>query len=111
MERFKICVHWLLVALEESQQNQDYIDQLEEEQQKHPDRVLWTYLQREEEKYKEEREEKEKHRFDVRISTDTEIWIRKEIDVDGYFFLQIGDDEKHMFLTAEDAYSLTVERK
>ena len=41
------------------------------------------------------------------------MWIRNEADEDGYFLLQIERQIGHvdMFLTAEDASSLTIESK
>ena len=58
-------------------------------------------------------QQQQKHSFGVRIGRSTEIWIKKEIDVDGYFLLENGSNEKNkgMFLTAEDASLLTVEGK
>ena len=35
-----------------------------------------------------------------------QMWIRRNPDEDGYFLLQI--DDNNMFLTAEDAFSLTI---
>ena len=42
-----------------------------------------------------------------------QMWMRKEPDKDGYFLLQLGKqiEGKDMFLTAEDASSLTIARK
>ena len=42
-----------------------------------------------------------------------ETWTRKEPDADGYFLLQLGKQIEHndMFLTAEDASSLTIASK
>ena len=40
---------------------------------------------------------------------DISMWMRKELDKDGYFLLQLG--QNGMFLTAEDASSLTIARK
>ena len=40
---------------------------------------------------------------------DMSMWMRKELDKDGYFLLQLG--QNGMFLTAEDASSLTIARK
>ena len=66
----------------------------------------------------QQQQQQQRHSIEVRIARDTEIWIKKEVDVDGYFLLQIGSNEKRhrekytgMFLTAEDAFSLTVEGK
>ena len=41
------------------------------------------------------------------------MWMRKEPDKDGYFSLQLGKQIEHkdMFLSAEDASSLTIARK
>ena len=37
-------------------------------------------------------------------------WIRKDFDADGYFLLQLVEriDRRDMFLTADDASSLTI---
>ena len=42
-----------------------------------------------------------------------QMWIRKKPDEDGYFLLQLGKqiDYNNMFLTADDASSLTIARK
>ena len=42
-----------------------------------------------------------------------QMWMRKEPDKDGYFSLQLGKQIEHkdMFLSAEDASSLTIARK
>ena len=42
-----------------------------------------------------------------------QMWFRQEPDKDGYFSLQLGKqiERKDMFLTAEDASSLTIARK
>ena len=83
----------------------------EQQQQAPTDGVLMTYLQQR--NLEEQQEQKEKPSFGVRIARDPEMWIKKELDVDGYFLLQLADNEKHtnMFLTAEDAFSLTIRRK
>ena len=87
------------------------------EQKQARDGVLMTYLQQrnleEQEQEEEEQKQKQKPSFGVRIARDPEMWIKKELDVDGYFLLQLADNEKHtnMFLTAEDAFSLTIRRK
>ena len=41
------------------------------------------------------------------------MWIRKEPDKDGYFSLQLGKSIEHkdMFLTADNASSLTIKGK
>ena len=41
------------------------------------------------------------------------MWMRKEPDKDGYFLLQLEKTigQNDMFLTAEDASSLTIARK
>ena len=68
----------------------------------------------------QQQQQQQRHSIEVRIARDTEIWIKKEVDVDGYFLLQTekryrewgyGDKNTSMFLTAEDASSLTVEGK
>ena len=53
---------------------------------------------------KEEREEEEKK---------MKTWIRNEPDADGYFLLQLEKKIEHndMFLTADDAASLTIASK
>ena len=40
-----------------------------------------------------------------------QMWMRKEPDKDGYFLLQLKHGRNDMFLTAEDASSLTIARK
>ena len=42
-----------------------------------------------------------------------QMWMRKEPDKDGYFLLQLEKKigQNDMFLTAEDASSLTIARK
>ena len=42
-----------------------------------------------------------------------QMWIRKEPDEDGYFLVQLEKTigQNDMFLTAEDASSLTIARK
>ena len=63
--------------------------------------------------------------LDVRLETDERSrgkmqkkeasiakWIRKDFDADGYFLLQRiheGDEYRNVFLTADDASSLTVQ--
>ena len=37
-----------------------------------------------------------------------QMWMRKEADKDGYFLLQHKNGRNDMFLTAEDASSLTI---
>ena len=37
-----------------------------------------------------------------------QLWIRKEPDADGYFLLQLADTYNDMFLTSDDATSLTI---
>ena len=92
-----------LQAIDDDQKIRSFFEQ----QQAHPDGVLMTYLQQ---RNLEEQQEQTPS-FDVRIARDTEIWIKKEVDVDGYFLLQIDGNEKYtnMFLTAENASSLTIE--
>ena len=71
----------------------------------------------EERKQEEEATDYRPHGSRTKQATDDlwkQMWIRKEPDEDGYFLLQI---EKHigqnidMFLTAENASSLTIESK
>ena len=59
-------------------------------------------------------EDQQKGQGSTREEKGRKMWIRKEPDPDGYFLLQLvkktrWDDD--MFLTAEDASSLTVARK
>ena len=54
--------------------------------------------------------------FNTKQATDDlskQMWIRKEPDADGFFLLQLGKqiDYNNMFLTADDASSLTIARK
>ena len=62
-------------------------------------------LRRAEEEVRRENEEYERR--------GKQTWIRKEADVDGYFLLQLvlRIDNDDMFLTAEDALSLTIAGK
>ena len=78
-------------SLDEERQRNAF-EQLFDEAQVHPDGVFWTYIS--------------SLLFD---NKGTETWIRKEVDVDGYFLLQHGDND--MFLTSENTSSLTIKGK
>ena len=60
-------------------------------------------------------ERNEENSFITKHATDDlwkQMWIRKKPDEDGYFLLQLGKQIDHsMFLTAQDAFSLTIECK
>ena len=63
---------------------------------------------------KEEEPQKGQGRTREEEEKEGKMWIRKEPDPDGYFLLQLFKKNRWhdvMFLTAEDASSLTVARK
>ena len=72
-----------------------------------------TKQEKEERSKQEEEERKRKKEENKQTRRMMKTWIRKKTDADGYFLLQLEKkiEFNDMFLTAEDASSLTIASK